>query len=167
MTNAKNVIEDLKLKMIEYFKGDPKRIHHLLKVHSFAKLIGTMEKINDRDMLVLESAALVHDIGIRPALEKYGDCSGKLQEQEGGEPAEKMLASLGFDDETKRRVRYLVEHHHTYNNIDGADYQILVESDFLVNLYEDGSSAEAAERAANRIFKTKYGSKLLKECFLL
>ena len=33
-----------------------------------------------------------------------------------------------------RRVEYLVGHHHTYKDIDGLDYQILVEADFLVNI---------------------------------
>ena len=35
------------------------------------------------------------------------------------------------------RICYLIGHHHTYDNIEGLDYQILVEADFLVNLYED------------------------------
>ena len=35
----------VKEKMIEYYTGDARRIHHFLKVHSFAKLIGEMEGI--------------------------------------------------------------------------------------------------------------------------
>ena len=32
------------LKMIAFDEGDPKRIQHFVKVHSFAKLIGELEK---------------------------------------------------------------------------------------------------------------------------
>lgn len=33
--------------MTEYYKGDPKRINHFLKVHAFAKEIGELEKLNE------------------------------------------------------------------------------------------------------------------------
>ena len=47
-----------------------------------------------------------------------------------------MLTGLGFDAAVIDRVCYLIAHHHTYTNMDGLDYQILVEADFLVNIYE-------------------------------
>ena len=58
-----------------------------------------------------------------------------------------------------KRVQYLIGHHHTYNNIDGLDYQILVESDFLVNLYEDGASKEAVKQHIIKYLKQKQGRK--------
>lgn len=163
--NHSEVIENLKFNMIDYYNGDPKRIHHFIKVHSFARLIGSREKLVGEDMFILECAALVHDIGIRPAEKKYGKCDGKLQEQEGAEPARKMLSDLGIDNGVMERVCFLVSHHHTYNHIDGIDYQILVEADFIVNLYEDNASASAVESAKNNIFKTKSGTEILKQCF--
>lgn len=45
------------------------------------------------------------------------------------------------------------------------DYQILVEADFLVNLYEDGVSGEAVERAGEKIFRTKSGTDILETMF--
>ena len=39
----------------------------------------------------------------------------------------------GFRRVTER-VAYLIGHHHTYDKIEGMDYQILVEADFLVNI---------------------------------
>ena len=67
--------------------------------------------------------------------EKYGKCDGKLQEQEGPIVAQKMLSQLGFENYMVERICFLIGHHHTYDNIDGLDYQALVEADFLVNLY--------------------------------
>lgn len=153
--------------MIEYYSGDPKRIQHFIKVHSFAELIGLGEKLDGNTMLILEAAAVVHDIGIKAAEEKFGRCDGKLQEQEGPVLAKEMLEKVGFEKDVIDRVSYLVGHHHTYKNIDGADYQILVEADFLVNLYEDSLPQEAVVSAYNRIFKTKTGRRLCSTMFKL
>ena len=151
--------------MIRYYAGDPKRIQHFIKVYTFAKMIGEKEKLPAGEQFILETAAIVHDIGIKPAEEKFGQCGGKLQEQEGPAVAQKLLAELGYPEKVIARVCYLVGHHHTYDGIDGMDYQILVEADFLVNLYEDGVSGEAVERAGEKIFRTKSGTDILETMF--
>lgn len=160
------MINKLHFAMINFYKGDSKRIQHFCKVHSYAKLIAELENVDKNTLYVLEAAALVHDIGIHYCEEKYGNCNGKLQEKEGPAIAKKLLADLGFDDSVSDRVQYLISHHHTYNNIDGIDYQILVEADFLVNIYEDGLS-NAAERAYSNIFRTESGKKICREMFNL
>jgi len=153
-------------KMIHYYRGDAKRIQHFLKVHSFAKLIGELEGTDSDTLFTLETAAIVHDIGIKAAVEKYGNCNGKLQEQEGPAIAGNMLRELQYPEKVIQRVCYLVGHHHTYNSIDGVDYQILVEADFLVNFYEDGLGKESVTAAYNKIFKTNSGKLLCNEMFL-
>ena len=67
--------------MIDYYSGDPKRIQHFMKVHAFAKLIAEKECLSENDSLVIEIAALVHDIGIKNAEIKYHSSMGKYQEQ--------------------------------------------------------------------------------------
>ena len=160
-------ISILKKSMIEYFSGDAKRIQHFIKVHSFAKLIGESENLDEHTQFILESSALVHDIGIKISEEKYGDSSGKHQELEGPAQAEKLLEKLGYDREDIKRIRFLVAHHHTYKNIDGIDLQILIESDFLVNLFEDNSSKSAINTAYSKIFKTDMGKYLCKVIYNL
>ena len=103
----------VKEKMIEYYTGDARRIHHFLKVHSFAKLIGEMEGIAGKEMEILEVAALVHDIGIKNSEKKYGYNTGKTQEKEGPPEAEKLLLSLTDDTAFIERVCYLVGDQHT------------------------------------------------------
>ena len=78
-----------------------------------------------------------------------------------------MLKNLGFDQDVIDRVSYLVGHHHTYTDIDGMDYQILVEADFLVNILEDGLAKEAALQAYHNIFKTESGKNICQEMFAL
>ena len=151
--------------MIDYYEGDAKRIQHFVKVHSFASLIAHMERLSDEQLIVLEAAAYVHDIGIKPAERLYGSSNGKYQEMLGPAQAEIMLKKCGFTDEQIKRICYLVGHHHTYTDIDAPDYQILVEADFLVNLYEDNSSAEAIKYAYENIFKTKTGKGICKTMY--
>lgn len=155
----------LKGNMVKYYEGDPARIHHFLKVHSFAKWIGEEEGLDQETQEILEAAALVHDIGIRIAEEKYGSDAGPLQEKEGPAAARQILEKSGYAGELIERVCYLVGHHHTYTDIDGADYQILVEADFLVNLYEGKESREATEHAYGRIFRTEAGKRMCREVY--
>lgn len=132
---------------------------------SLARTIGEAENLPALELFTLTAAAIVHDIGIHPAIEKYGSSSGKLQEQEGPAPARAMLRDLGFDTQTIERVAFLVGHHHTYDAIDGTDYQILVEADFLVNLYEDDGSENAVLAAHEKVFRTRTGIALINAMF--
>ncbi len=159
-------INELISRMVSYYAGDPKRIQHFIKVYSFAKLIGEREAIDAEAQRILETAAVVHDIGIKISEEKYGSSAGKYQELEGPPIAEKMLAELFYPKEVTERVCWLVGHHHTYGNIEKIDHQILVEADFLVNLFEESAGVSAARSANEKIFKTKTGKWLLETMFL-
>jgi hypothetical protein len=116
--------------------------------------------LDEKSLFILEAAAYTHDIGIKPAEEKYGRCDGKLQEQEGPIVAQSMLSELGIENYLIERICYLIGHHHTYDNIEGMDYQILVEADFLVNLYEDEAGSRTIRQAYERIFRTDAGRAL-------
>ena len=65
--------------------------------------------------------------------------------------------TLWLDEADIERICYLVGHHHTYTNIDGIDYQILVEADFLVNFYEDELRQDSIQTAFDKIFRTESG----------
>lgn len=158
-------LNDVCLAMIRYYAGDAKRIQHFMKVHSFAKLIGEAEALSLDELYILEIAAYVHDIGIHRSEELYGTCDGKHQEELGPELAKNLLIDLGCEGMVIRRVCYLVGHHHTYTNIDSRDYQILIEADFLVNLFDDGMSKEAVEHAYKNIFRTETGRRICREMF--
>lgn len=158
-------MEKLLTAMMEYDRGDAMRIQHFIKVYEFARLIGQMEKLDAHTQFILESAAVVHDIGIHISEQKYGSSGGKYQEIEGPAEAEKLLRSLNWPEDVTERVSYLVGHHHTYSNIDGMDYQILVEADFLVNLYEDEVSPSGQRHAYEKIFKTESGKLLCRTIY--
>lgn len=155
----------LAMKMIDYDAGDRRRINHFFKVTSYARTIGEKEQLDESTLFILTAAALTHDIGIKVSMEKYGNCDGPHQEKEGPPIAEKMLSGLSFDRAVIDRVCWLIGHHHTYTDVNGIDYQILIEADFLVNLDEGGASPETIAHVRKTIFKTKTGLAIFDRLF--
>ncbi len=158
--------EELIMAMCCYEAGCPERVQHFLKVYAFCQVIGRQEGIPAPVQQILETAAIVHDIGIRPSLKKYGSSAGAYQQIEGPAEAEKMLEELHYPAQMIERVSYLVGHHHTYQDIQGLDYQILVEADFLVNMFEAHMDAEQIRGVREKIFRTRTGKDLLDQMFL-
>lgn len=152
--------------MIKYYAKDPRRVNHFLKVFSFAKSIGELEKLDEKTQNILEVAAVMHDIGIKLSEEKYNSSAGNYQEIEGPPVAKEMLLKYNFDEAFIDRVCYLIGHHHTYGKIDGVDYQILIEADFLVNIYEDEIKISQIESIKEKYFKTKAGTEFLINLYL-
>ncbi|MDD3367575.1 MAG: HD domain-containing protein [Lachnospiraceae bacterium] len=146
---------------IAYDHGDAKRIQHFIKVYTFAKMIGIREGLSVEMLNILSAAAILHDIGIHKAEELYGKCDGKLQEELGPDIARTLLTQNDYTDQEADRICFLIRHHHTYTEIDGMDYRILVEADFLVNFYEDEFDEKAAAVMEERIFRTEAGKELL------
>lgn len=152
--------------MIDYLHGNLHEVEHMLKVYGYARTIGEMEGLDPRTQYVLEVAAAVHDIGIPRAIEKYGDDAGPHEEELGPAEAQKLLEGLGCDAETIDRVCYLVGHHHSYGHVDGTDYRILLEADFLVNADEGGLVRAAIENMRQSVFRTGAGVRLLDSIYL-
>ena len=163
-----NQLAELCKAMIAYDKGDPRRIHHFLKVHAFAALIGRLENIPQETQDLLEAAAILHDIGIHAAEEKHHSTAGKYQELEGPAIARDLLEGFeACNADFIDRVCFLIAHHHTYNVVDSVDYQILLEADFLVNAYEDQLSPQAILSFREKVFRTKSGIALLNATYAL
>lgn len=152
--------------MIEYDRASPHRVQHFMKVWAFARAIAGLEGVADAQLFTLEAAAIVHDIGIKPSLEKHGSAAGPMQEAEGPPVARAMLEGLGYPADAVDRVCWLVGHHHTYDNIDGIDYQILVEADFLVNIHESSYPPESIKKAFDNVFRTAAGRQMCRSLYM-
>ncbi len=150
---------------MEYFGKDVKRINHAVKVYGFARTISGNETVSLEDGRIIELAAVLHDIGIREAERKYYSSAGKYQELEGPPIAEKLLKDYGIEPGIIDRVCYLIGNHHTYNKIDGIDFQILVEADFIVNIEEDAMMPDAIKSIKNKYFKTATGRRLIETMY--
>lgn len=153
-------------RMVAHFGRDTKRINHALKVYAFALVIGSVE-LPDRGMQeTVSCTALLHDIGIPEAERKYGSPAGRYQQVEGPPIARKILEAAGVNPAVIERVCFITAHHHTYPAIDGVDFQVLVEADFLVNIFEEESGRETIESVHDHIFKTGTGRRLLRTMYL-
>lgn len=152
--------------MIEYSSGSLHDINHFMKVYSFAKMIGELENLDKEDQLILEVSSIVHDIACPSLREKYGMADGKLQEIEGVPLTYDFLKDSGLNEKEIDRIAYLVGHHHTLDLIDGLDYQILIEADYLVNADESNYSKNNIQNMYDTVFKTETGKKLLKSMYL-
>jgi len=153
--------------MISYFGNDVKRINHSLKVFGYSEAILSGENVNDNVKLLLRIASILHDIGIKEAERKYNSAIGKYQEIEGPDVAKKILSKFNIDGHELERILFLIGNHHSYAKIDGLDFQILVEADFLVNIFEDDLNRETIKKIRKNYFKTKTGILLIDKVFSL
>ena len=154
-------------KMIGFYHGNRHDIAHFLKVWAMAKTIGELEGLDADTQYLLEATAIVHDIACPFCREKYGRADGKLQEKEGPSIVRTFLADSGMTEAQVERIAYLVGHHHTLTGIDGMDYQILIEADYLVNASEKTYSPANVQNFMNTSMKTESGKKLAKALFRL
>ena len=159
------MISKIMQKMIISSNGSMRDINHFLKVWAYAKNIGEAEHLDEKTKFILEIAAIVHDIACPSLRARYGCCDGKLQEKEGPELAENFLKEFKLSEEYVDRVTYLVGHHHSTENVDGLDYRILLEADYLVNADESKYSRENIENTYNTVFRTETGRKLLSSMY--
>ncbi len=149
------------------YHPDRHRFNHLLKVTSYAVLIGSLGGMDGERLEILRAAALLHDIGIKASLEKHGSSAWTHQQTEGPPIAERMLAKYGCPPAFVERVKYLIAHHHEYDNVDGGDYQALIEADFLVNCDEQKRTREQVLDVRNKHFRTAAGADMLNALFEL
>ena len=149
-----------------YDAGDPRRVHHFMKVYAFARLVGQAEGLDEQAQEILDAAALLHDIGIHAAERKFGACGGPLQEAEGPSAALPLLKQAGADEAACEQVCWLIAHHHSPGASDALPFRILLEADFLVNAYEDALPPEACRTARTRLFRTRTGTQYLDDLFL-
>lgn len=155
------MISKLMTKMIAYSNGNLHDINHFLKVYAYAKIIGESEYLDKVTQMILEASAIVHDIACPLCREKYGNTNGKYQEYEGMILTRDFLKEMNLSESFVERVVYLVGHHHTLSEIDGPDYQILIEADYLVNAEENVYSKEHIQMMKDQYFKTDTGKQLL------
>ena len=151
--------------MLAFSEGNIHDIDHFLRVWSYAKTIGELEGLDRETQFILEAAAIVHDIACPLCREKYGSTNGKYQEREGAPMVRAFFAGSDLSAEQIDRIAWLVAHHHTFNEIEGIDYQILVEADYIANASENEYDKKNIENFMAKIMKTDSAVRLTKAVF--
>jgi len=158
-------IEELK----RHFGVDERRIKHALKVLNIAEEIMQGEKVDAFTQQVVTITAILHDIGIKAAEQKYNSSAGCYQELEGPSVAMEIMRRHAEHDAVIDRVCYIIGGHHTVSKIDGIDFQIIWEADLFVNIEEDRlhKKSDRLEQIINKNFRTATGRQIAEKSYLV
>jgi urease accessory protein UreE len=154
-------IEEMK----RVFADLPHGIRHTLRVLENAERIMDGETITGEIREIVALAAVLHDIGAVEAQRKHGNMHGRYQEIEGPAIAQAILERAGASNTATRRVCHIVGNHHTPENIDGPDFQVLWEADYLEYLQfgEKSRDPDVLRQRVSENFRTVTGRALALE----
>ncbi len=151
--------------MIEIFGNDKKRIDHAVKVYGYASAISELESLDPETGEIIAITAILHDIGIKECERKFNTSAWKCQETEGPPMARDILRKLQVSEDIIERVCFIIGHHHSFEYIDGMDFQVLIEADFIVNATEKDLDKNTAMDFVDRYFKTASGKKIIETMY--
>lgn len=142
-----------------YFGGDARRIRHAKRTAEYAEMILAEETGADPNVVI--AAALLHDIGIKNAEEKYGSADAAHQEAEGPPVARGILRKLDYPEEFIKEVCDIIGHHHHPRAEETANFKVLYDADRLVNAEESRSkSSNGAVASDPSGYMTSGGARL-------
>ena len=145
--------------MKSIFGYDQRRIDHALSVLSYAEQI---LQAHGGDPLVVQAAAILHDIGIHQAEKKYGSAAGRYQEIEGPPIARKILSQMDIDPERAEHICRIIASHHRANDIDTPEFRAVWDADWIVNIPEEWPNKTPCQirESIEKVFRTPTGQEL-------
>lgn len=149
----------------EVFGRDERRIQHARRVLDYAQQL--LQQVS-ADPAVVVAAALLHDIGIARAEDKYDSAAARYQESEGPPLARAILEDCDFDAVTIDHVCDIVASHHSGGKIDTPEFRVVWDADRLVNIEEGeigGDGADSLRRTIEKVFKTSAGKQIALSAF--
>jgi len=157
--------EKLIKELEQYFGSDLKRINHAKRVLDFSEELLRNE---GGDWYIVVPAAILHDVGIKAAEEKYGSNAGHLQEKEGPGIAKKILLKLGVNLKDIDEICQIIAHHHSPGKINTQNFKILYDSDWLVNLKDevDLKDKDRIKNIIDKVFFTEAARGIAKSVYL-
>ncbi len=168
-TYSKNKTILLKEKLLEaleeYFGTDTKRINHAKKVLAFSEELLAKE---GGDWNIVVAASILHDVGIKPAEEKYNSSAGHWQEKLGPQIARQILQPYGVKKEDIEQICQIIGHHHSPGALSTKNFAIVCDADWLVNLNEevDTKDKKKVEAIIEKVFVTKAAKEMAKKLYL-
>ena len=166
MKNRNNSIKKNLLKELENtFGDDTKRINHVKKVLKYSKQFLAKE---NGDWHIVIPAAILHDIGVKMAEEKYGSSAGEYQEKEGPPIAKKILLKLGLRLEHIDEICEIIAHHHSPGIVNTNNFKILYDANLLSNFKDKTKKEDKSElkKKINKIFLTGIGRQTAEKMYL-
>lgn len=156
-----SVVAEAMRRMLSYPGQTQHDIDHFMKVYAYAETIGVLEGLDPETQEILEIASILHDIACPLCRKKYGNTNGVHQQDEGMPLAKAFLTDTDVSSDARERIVWLIGHHHTYSHVEGMDYQILLEADYLVNATENEKYRKQIDAFRKNVFKTVSGFEML------
>ncbi len=136
--NMMDDIERIRKRLLEelerHFGADRRRIDHARQVLKYAEELLREERA---DPYVVIPAAVLHDVGIKAAEEKYGSPAARYQEQEGPAVAGRILVEMDYDEQSTYEICAIIAHHHSPGPMESENFRVLYDADLLVNLRDE------------------------------
>jgi hypothetical protein len=154
-------IEEMK----SYF-GDDRFIEHTLRVLDTGERICAGEGVRDEFVKsVVTLGCIFHDIGIPEAVKKHDSMDAPYQEREGPAVGRRLMEKIRVRPDLRERVCYIIGHHHTRDRVDGTDFQIIWEADFIVNIDQENLRVdpERMDQAVRDNLKSATARALMRE----
>jgi HD superfamily phosphodiesterase len=163
--DVNSLCDRLIARMKQVFGTDKKRIDHALAVLDYAERIHAEE---GGEPLIVKAAAILHDIGIHEAAQKYDSTAGKYQEVEGPPIAREILEEYDVDEAAIDHICRIIGNHHSAKDIDTIEFRCIWDADQLVNIPDEQGDADAEQlgRIIETVFKTEAGRRIAFETFL-
>jgi DNA-directed RNA polymerase subunit RPC12/RpoP len=149
----------------EHFAPERRHVEHAVAVLAFAE---ELMRDEEADWHIVVPAALLHDMGVKPALEKYGSADAAYQEREGPPLARAVLLRLGLQLPDIDEVCDIIAHHHTPRPQETANFRVVYDADGLVNLASLAPALQPEElrQRIGRLFLTQAGRRKAEELYL-
>jgi len=164
-----NKLKSIKNQLIEelehYFGEDKKRINHAKEVLYYAEKILQEEAA---EPFIVIPAAILHDVGIKIAEQKYGSASGHYQEIEGPPIAREMLLKTNLKKEDIDEICKIIGHHHSPGKINTINFKVLYDADWIVNIRDEVEikDKEKLKKFIDKVFQTRTGKRIAEEKYL-
>jgi len=164
-----NMVDQIRRQMIDYYAGkDTSQIAHTLCVHEYTRTLAVQEQYDPRQIILLEIAALLHDVGCPISKELYGNSLPVNQEREGAKITSEWLGKYGeLSEEEVKWITDTVGAHHQFAKARELGFETLFEADLIVNLFEGYYKKENARTYFDKLVTTSAGRGLFTTLFLM
>lgn len=161
------LVNSVMMRMLDYYASkDISQIAHTLCVHEYTRLIALQEGYSTRKVMLLELAALLHDIGCPRSKELYGNCLPVNQERIGAEITSEWLPE--YTKLAPKEIDWLVKvvgSHHQLPKAKEYGFEALFEADLIVNLFEGYYPMEKVFLYEKNMVRTASGKVLFEMLF--
>ena len=160
----KNFKDKIARRVIEYYATTPpvqEQIVHTQAVASYARMIASMEGMDERTIELMETAAWLHDIGCPNARRIYGNSLPVNQQTEGEKLVREWLQDESLlTQKEKEWLAQAVGHHHQRPSAMELHFEPLYDADLIVNLWEGYYDKKLANEKYEKLVCTDSGMHL-------